>query len=121
LTSTPTCIPRRGRDALAWMFASGLLVPGTVLGYDDFYDIACVANSASFDRYGEARAHAEFAAKHQVRFRCLCGAYSARGLRQSQSSNLRPYFVIESIGRGSTGVELSQDEVASLVMKKHPY
>jgi|UniRef100_A0A7S3AJ66 hypothetical protein len=45
------------RSALTWLFDHGLIVPGTVLGYDDF---------RIGGDYGELRAHREAVKKYQV-------------------------------------------------------
>ena len=109
------------RDALRWLLRSGLLVRGTVVAYDDFYDISCVAadGSEAYANHGEARAHFEFASEHRVAFRCVCGACSTANLHTG--GKLRAYLVVDSIGgRADSGVTLSAADHRRLV-RTHPY
>ena len=48
-------------QALTWLFEEGLIVEGTVLGYDDFY-----AGGAD----GEKKAHHELMRKYRVKLEC---------------------------------------------------
>ena len=96
---------RSSHRALQWMFASGLVGVGTVIGYDDFWDLSCSkrgANNAS-ERHpfqsGEGKAHAEVAKRFGVYFRCVCGpcqSMSSKALVLHES--WRTYFVVESMG-----------------------
>lgn len=96
---------RSSHRALHWMFASGLVGVGTVIGYDDFWDLSCSkrgANNAS-ERHpfqsGEGKAHAEVAKRFGVYFRCVCGPcqpMSPKALVLHES--WRTYFVVESMG-----------------------
>ena len=96
---------RSAHRALHWLFASGLVGTGTVIGYDDFWDLSCSkrgANNASarhpFDS-GEGKAHVEVAKRFGVSFRCICGpcqSMNAATLRLQTS--WRTYFVVESVG-----------------------
>lgn len=60
--------------ALDFLFGAGLLVKGSVIGYDDYWNFACVGRDTDLQKYGEPKAHAELTQKYHVRFRCLCGA-----------------------------------------------
>ena len=108
---------------LDFLFSSGLIVKGTVIGYDDYWNFPCVARSetqsvADLEKYGEARAHAEMTIKHHVRFRCLCGACKHHE-GEMYEMNLRTYFVVESVGDRSkppsTGLELNAEKIQSLL------
>ena len=110
--------------ALEWIFASGIAGVGTVIGYDDWWDLACAtkANATSEARHplhsGEGLAHAEVARTHGVRFRCLCGPCASMPLRQLHAaSSWRAYFVVEAIGAAepSDGLRLTAAEIASFL------
>ena len=81
---------------------------GTVIGYDDYWDLACKHASPNIEKYGEARAHAEIAHRHQVAFRCVCGPCGPLPPRAKSAPDALPvvpwgwrtYFVVESIGGG---------------------
>ena len=63
-------------EALTFMFESGLVVPGTVIGYDDWWSGPCRRGwtaSASPLQTSEGLAHAEIARKYGVTFICLAG------------------------------------------------
>jgi len=61
-------------DALTFLFRSRLIVPGTLVGYDDWWVIPCCAGrDPSPLLVGEGRAHAEMAAAFGVRFVCVAG------------------------------------------------
>ena len=70
--------------ALEWLLANRLIVPGTLLGYDDL---------VSGGRGGEARAHREMVARHGLRLRsvpceprpCTPLVYQVQGLRGMSS------------------------------------
>lgn len=66
--------------ALDWMFSSGLVQKGTLIGYDSFWQLACVTYSdkRASDRLHPlqttaGRAHRDIAQKYGVRFACVAG------------------------------------------------
>lgn len=66
-------------QALDWLFANGLIVVGTMIGYDDWWSVAChlketTAVKSDFEQFGEMRAHTEITRKYGVRFDCVCGS-----------------------------------------------
>lgn len=96
---------RSAHRALHWLFASGLVGTGTVIGYDDFWDLPCSARGPTNAsarhplESGEGRAHAEMTKRFGVHFRCICGpcqSMSTETLRLQTS--WRTYFVVESVG-----------------------
>ncbi len=96
---------RSSHRALHWMFASGLVGVGTVIGYDDFWDLSCSKrgpNNASARhpfQSGEGKAHAEVTKRFGVTFRCVCGPcqpMSPEALVHHES--WRTYFVVEAMG-----------------------
>jgi hypothetical protein len=109
------------KQALDWLFREGLVVKGTVIGYDDYWDLACKHASTNVERYGEARAHAEMAAKYNVEFKCVCGPCAQLPSRGSSAQSVRPwgwrtYFVVVSIGeRVSSGLELSHEDTRAFL------
>eukprot|EP01043_Picozoa_sp_COSAG02_P057566 COSAG02_NODE_7010_length_3228_cov_233.817194_2_plen_475_part_00 len=66
--------------ALDWMFGNGLVQKGTLIGYEGFWTIPCVAyggesagDHANPLQTAAGRAHREIAAKYGVRFACAAG------------------------------------------------
>eukprot|EP00966_Prymnesium_polylepis_P021603 496708-Prymnesium_polylepis.1 len=63
-------------DALTWMFKSGLVAVGTLIGYDDWWITPCskkaLPNLSPLDT-AEGRAHKEIAETFGVRFSCAIG------------------------------------------------
>ena len=53
--------------ALDWMLSSNLVVPGTVIGYDDFWVLPCAFQDTDVLRYGQAKAHLQLAKNTQRR------------------------------------------------------
>jgi len=107
--------------ALDWLFREGLMKPGTVIGYDDFWDLACKHKSPHIERYGEARAHAKIAAKHLVTFACICGPCGPLPPRGDAPSAMLPwgwrtYFVVVSIGtQASSGLTISMADANEFI------
>lgn len=101
------------KDALDWLFREGLIVQGTVIGYDDYWDLACKQRSAQIEMHGEAMAHAKISAKYKVSFKCICGPCAplpphSTGSDPAQPWGWRTYFVVESIGeRINSGLTMS--------------
>ena len=65
---------------LDFLFSHRLLVPGTVVGYDDFWSTSCSADSpavASPLTNGEGRAHLQAAHRFNATFTCLAGGCRA--------------------------------------------
>lgn len=60
------------RAALDFLLRNGLLVPGSLVGYDDWWAIPCGEGVRSL-AVSEGRAHAELAARHDVEFLCVAG------------------------------------------------
>lgn len=95
-------------QALDWMFASGLIQVGTLIGYDDW----CLTNLGSA---GESLAHNEIAKKYKVTFACVVGgctdAMMAPGRKKRyynmiSSKMNNPVFVVQSIGeRAESGMD----------------
>lgn len=111
--------------ALDWMFAEGLVVKGTVIGYDDYWDLACKHRSANIERFGEARAHAEIAAKYNVTFRCICGPCARLPSRGEAPAPLNPwgwraYFVVVGFGEAFSGVTISDADAKDFVESHAP-
>lgn len=98
---------RSSHRALNWMFASGLVGVGTVIGYDDFWDLSCskrgpnsqknASNCHPFQS-GEGKAHAEVAERFGVTFRCVCGPCQSMSRKELvRYESWRTYFVVESM------------------------
>ena len=103
------------RQALEWLFASGLLAPGSVIGYDDWWTLACATNSTDVERFGEPRAHREAAEKYGARFLCVCGPCRPRIPGRAEAWGGRTYFVLQSVGnaRPSSGFVMSGADAAA--------
>lgn len=115
--------------ALTFMLRHRLIVPGTVVGYDDWWVLPCGpgAEDVSPLQVGEGRAHAEAAARFDVEFVCIAGpcreasgaAAAVNGTRLRTAINLHTHrdswgvlFVVASVGagRGAPGFELSSSQ-----------
>lgn len=112
---------RSAHLAIHWVFASKLVAPGTVVGYDDFWDLPCSmqrADQVSWSRHplqsGEGKAHVDVSRGYGVSFRCICGPCQAMPMDAlRQYSSWRVYFVIESIegdGRGTPGFTMPTEQ-----------
>lgn len=119
-------------DVLDFLFVHGLIAPGTVIGFDDFWSIACLSNSdedSSPLAGGEALALVEAARRYNATFLCLAGG--CRRSRQDEERDGRKggacsafgaIFLVSSIfnasgGDPSAGFELSQVEIVDF--KRH--
>jgi hypothetical protein len=90
------------KQALAWMFENGLVVPGTVVGYDDWWTNPCSIGGEGISPLdtGEGKAHAEVANEFGVVFRCVAGGCRAQLACQAWGA----IFVVENIlGKGVSG------------------
>ena len=113
-----------GLTALDWMFREGLIVQGTVIGYDDYWDLACKNSSPDIEKFGEARAHAEIAAKHQVTFKCVCGPCARLPPRGDSPASIAPwgwrtYFVVTGFGRAHSGFTMPAEDAREFI-EHHP-
>ena len=105
--------------ALDWLFASGLVRVGTVIGYDDFWVIPCALHDPRVLAYGEARAHSEMAAKYLVSFRCLCGPCAPQ---PNLRAGWRTYFVVESLGSAAdAGLQLDEEGTKEFLRPSRPW
>merc|ERR1712050_564657 len=102
-------------SVLEWMFSSGLIQRGTLIGYDDWWSLPCEGNKierkASPLDSGEGLAHVQLSKKYSVRFMCIGGpckitdAYhfqpfyqSVRSVSCTPWSTWAPIFLVEGIG-----------------------
>ena len=106
------------REALAFLFKEKLIIPGTVIGYDDWWAHTCdeelsVPLSDSPLKFGGARAHLEMTRIYNVTFICMAGSCLPPSFgRNCQAMN--PVFLVESINNprgGDSGFGLSEDEI----------
>ena len=94
------------------MFEKKLVAVGTVIGYDDWWDLACVTKTRTSPlEFGEALAHAKIAKAFGVQFRCICGPCAEGIARPALLRMRRAYFVVEAIGTAepSTGYTLGRE------------
>ena len=101
------------RDLLTFLFRHRLMVPGSVIGYDDWWSHACATNAdAQLGplSQGEGLAHVEAAREFNVSFACLAGGCR----RASQPCNaFGAIFLVVSIGQQpDPGVDMTADDVA---------
>lgn len=105
--------------ALDWMLTNGLIRPGTLVGYDDWWTISCNhhrvsrwANIVDPLSVGEGLAHRQMAAKHGLRFRCLAGpCRPPPTVRECHPfNNFAPIFIVEAMGSAdySSGFEFER-------------
>lgn len=103
-------------EALDWMFSSGLVQNGTLIGYDGFWTIPCVAHGdesagdhANPLQTAEGRAHREIAEKYGVRFACAAGPCGTKQLPDPLdvcTRNGAVIFQVQSPGDASTTAQL---------------
>ena len=107
--------------ALEFMFRERLVVPGTIVGYDDFWTIPCAmphtASTWEPETTGEWRAHLEVTARYKVQFECLAGAcrMPPAGLQSCDLYNSwAPIFIVRSVGGATvpaSGISMSAAEM----------
>ena len=100
-------------EALDWLFTERLLLPGSVIGYDDWWTIACASNNTDVEAHGEPRAHLLAARKYQASFRCICGP--CEPITPGVAFGGRTYFVLEALGGStvsSSGFTMTREDAA---------
>jgi len=105
--------------ALHWMFKNELISIGTIIGYDDFWDLPCSMRSSLSSRHpfrsGEAKVHYEVTNQYKVRFRCICGPCQPMPVTVLASPHSwRTYFIVDAIESHyhATGFTMSEDQIA---------
>jgi hypothetical protein len=85
------------REALHWMFASGLAKRGTLIGYDDWWASPCSRGGHHVHALetGEGRAHVEIATEFKVHFQCISGSCDPN---LCSGMVWGPVFRVESVG-----------------------
>ena len=110
---------------LDWAFRTGIAVPGTMIGYDDWWVLPCqkgLKGPSPLDG-GEGKAHREISEKYDVEFACAAGPCllpESRAAYVGTVGGCNPYetwgpiFVVQSIGQGRnrTGFEMTYAEMA---------
>ena len=113
------------KSALEWMLASRLIVPGTLIGYDDWWTTSCAVyhssdavrglrgdaasvssrkvrkDAAAIAMVGEWKAHSEMAAKFNVRLVCVAGPCreDPGALKRCDVFNyVAPVFLVTHVG-----------------------
>lgn len=112
-------------QALDFMFRHRLIVPGTLIGYDDWWVIPCAhvkrwavdaaaqksALAPSSTVVGEGLAHAQISRRYDVEFVCIAGPCRAAPVGQGHRAGWGPIFLVVSIGAGKGGTGfMSWDE-----------
>ena len=105
------------RDLLHFLLTHNLLVPGTVIGYDDWWSHACAKNAgphlSPLDQ-GEGLAHVEAAHAFKVTFACIAGGCRPAGRACGAFGVI---FLVVSVGhRADHGFAMTREE---LVAWKH--
>lgn len=110
------------KDTLGFLLTSGLLVPGSLVGYDDWWILACAGRAGDGGytsplEVGEGRAHAEASRKWQVEFLCVAGPCDAAALAAGPCTPYASYrgmgvvFLVLSVGvRADPGFSMSPAE-----------
>ena len=102
-------------QALDWIFKHNIAVPGTVIGYDDFWVLPCARKDPHIFQYGEAKAHRQISRKYRVVFRCICGPCVPH--EEGKAWGWRSYFVVESIGqRIDHGFEMTTSDANHYIL-----
>jgi hypothetical protein len=103
-------------DTMEFLLRNHLIVPGTVIGYDDWWILPC--SEAHFREgpleSGEGLAHVQLTKKYDIEFQCIGGLCRFPSIRECD-----PYhhwgavFVVLSIGKGRAthGFEMSTEEL----------
>ena len=112
-------------QALDWAFANHVAVPGTLIGYDDFWVLPCInaksgllsdaLNALREGVGGEADAHLEITRRHGVQFECVCGPCS--GSSRRCGNGWRVYFKVVAVGSASvaSGLTMTPDDVKAFL------
>ena len=117
--------------ALSWLVQSGLIVPGTLIGYDDWWTVPCVGQHSDPEGLargrlpsaeGEWRAHVEMARRFGVSLVCVAGPcrYPPRGFAECGLFNaVAPVFLVRSVGGATAdaGVRLSPREMRHMLSR----
>jgi len=103
-------------QALDWVFGQGIAVPGTLVGYDDWWLNPCSVGGEKLHPHetGEGKAHVLISQKYGVRFRCVAGACQppVEG-KEIFPEMWGPVFVVEEVGaKPEHGFHWSADQVA---------
>ena len=106
--------------ALDFMMRHGLVRPGTLIGYDDWWVLPCAKGAEQMASLGlgEARAHAEAATRFDIEFRCVAGPCRYQTPRRAGDTainlhtHLSAWGVIMQVvsigqGRASHGFEMT--------------
>jgi hypothetical protein len=116
--------------ALTWLLKSRLIVPGTLIAYDDWWTVPCVRQHSdptglsrgrlpSAD--GEWRAHMEMARRFGVTLVCVAGPcrYPPRGLSEcGLFKSVAPVFLVRSVGgTADAGVRISPREMRLMLSR----
>ena len=113
--------------ALDWVFRVGIAVPGTIIGYDDWWVMSCANGRGHPGDSGEGRAHKEIAKKYGVQFMCIAGpCLNGRTTRAKEIQENSPpgelcdpydtwgpLFLIMAVGseEHNTGFEMNEDDI----------
>ena len=104
------------KQALSWIFENGLAVPGTLIGYDDWWVNACSRGGEMESplESGEGIAHKEIAEEFGVVFRCVGGGCQT----STRCQAFAPIFAVEKIlGKnvrgGDHGFYMNSSQISS--------
>jgi hypothetical protein len=103
-------------EAMEWMYRSELIVPGTLIGFDDWWTIPCATPEGAAwqpSETGEWRAFAELARKYGVRLQCVGGAcrMPPAGLaRCDLFNNWGPLYRVQSVAGAAGGRRAGADD-----------
>merc|ERR1719265_974313 len=98
------------------MFKSGLVRPGTLIGYDDWWVNPCSRGGEQLHplNTSEGRAHNEVAKAYRVRFRCVAGPCRFSEFEAGKACDWGPIFVVDALG-GETmpqhGFQMSEKDI----------
>ena len=107
-------------SALEWLVVNGLLQPGALVGYDDFWVIPCNHYRVSkrvlspLDS-GEGKAHKEVSERHGLRWRCIAGPCKPPPSVHDchANNNWAPIFLLQERGSSnpSSGFEFASADI----------
>lgn len=104
-------------QALDWLFDSGLVGEGTLIGYDDWWVNACSKGGEHLNPLtsSEGKAHKEIGVKHNVQFRCVNAACRFVPEAAKCPHGTGAIFMVERLGANATpqhGFEMTNHEVS---------
>jgi hypothetical protein len=125
---------RSTSTVFSWLYRHRLIVPGTLIGFDDWWVQPCVAGIRSLNKLstkpemtGEWRAHVQAAAEFGVHLECVAGACTAppAGMNRCDLFNSwGPIMRVSAVGvtnqTHNSGFDMAPAEIQAALTKWYP-